>query len=73
MAHRVKGDSNSQEKPYPAAWEARADLRVFRADAKEWDRLIQWRADMRRRGWKLLQVTGDGDELVAVFGRSRAQ
>lgn len=61
----------SRDKPYPAAWENQADVRVFRTAAKEWERLIQWRADMRRRGWKLLKVTGDGEEMVAVFGRTR--
>lgn len=59
-------------KPYPDAWEQVADLRVFRTSAKDWDRLIGWRQDMRKRGWKLLRVTSDEVELVAVFGKTKA-
>jgi hypothetical protein len=63
--------SEPQRKPYPEEWERVADLRVFRAAADEWERLTVWSADMRRRGWKLLRVSTEGTELVAVYGRSR--
>ena len=59
-------------KPYPESWEQVADLRVFRTSAKDWDRLITWRHDMRKRGWKLLKVTSDEVELVAVFGKTKS-
>lgn len=59
-------------KPYPAQWEAVAELRVFRTTAEQWEKLISWRNDMRKRGWKLLRVSSDGPEMVAVFGRSKA-
>ena len=42
-------------KPYPPQWEQVADLRVFRTTAQEWQKLIGWRADMQKRGWKLLR------------------
>jgi hypothetical protein len=58
-------------KPYPAHWEAVADLRVFRTTAEEWQKLLGWRADMRKRGWKLLRVSSDGPEMVAIFGRTK--
>jgi hypothetical protein len=58
-------------KPYPQQWESVADLRVFRTTNEEWEKLISWRADMRRRGWKLLRVTSEGRELVAIFGRTK--
>lgn len=58
-------------KPYPEAWERVAELRVFRAPAEDWDRLASWSADMRRRGWKLLRVTTETGELVAVYGKTR--
>jgi len=58
-------------KPYPAHWERVADLRVFRTNTEEWEKLIAWRADMRKRGWRLLRVSHDGPELVAVFGRTK--
>jgi len=58
-------------KPYPPQWESVADLRVFRTTNEEWQKLIAWRADMRRRGWKLLRVSSDGPEMVAVFGRTK--
>jgi hypothetical protein len=58
-------------RPYPAHWEEVADLRVFRTTAEEWEKLLSWRNDMRRRGWKLLRVSSDGPEMVAVFGRTR--
>jgi len=35
--------------------------------------LIAWRADMRKRGWKLLRVSSEGPEMVAVFGRTKAE
>jgi hypothetical protein len=58
-------------KPYPAHWERVADLRVFRTTPDEWQKLIAWRADMGKRGWKLLRITQEGPELVAVFGRTK--
>lgn len=59
-------------KPYPPQWETVADLRVFRTTNEEWQKLLAWRADMRRRGWKLLRVSTDGPELVAIFGRTKS-
>ena len=61
-----------RKKPYPDAWEQVAELRVFRTSAKDWERLIGWRHDMRKRGWKLLKVTSDEVELVAVFGKTKS-
>jgi hypothetical protein len=61
-----------RNKPYPESWEQVADLRVFRTNASDWDRLISWRQDMRKRGWKLLRVTSDETELVAVFGKTKS-
>ncbi len=58
-------------KPYPPHWETVAELRVFRTTSHEWEKLIGWRADMHKRGWKLLRVSSDGPEMVAVFGRTR--
>ena len=68
----AKPTSSNDRKPYPDAWEDVAELRVFRTTAKEWEKLIAWRADMRKRGWKLLRVTSDESELVAVFGKTKA-
>jgi len=48
-----------------------ADLRVFRTTSEEWQKLLGWRQDMRRRGWKLLRVSSEGSELVAIFGRTK--
>jgi hypothetical protein len=59
-------------KPYPADWESVADLRVFRTSAEDWQRLVSWRQEMQRRGWRLLRVTHDGPELIAVFGRTKS-
>ncbi len=64
---RDKGDAQ----PYPAEWEQVAHLRVFRAGADEWQKVAGWRTDMLRRGWKLLRITSDADEIVAVFGKTR--
>ena len=50
-----------------------ADLRVFRTTAEEWEKLIGWRTDMLKRGWKLLKVTSEGSEVVAVFGRTKSK
>ena len=57
--------------PYPESWELVADLRVFRTEATDWDRLATWRQDMRKQGWKLLKVTSNDVELVAVFGKTK--
>lgn len=59
------------KKPYPDNWEQVADLRVFRTSAEDWDRLATWRHDMIKRGWRLLRVTSDETELVAVFGKAK--
>jgi hypothetical protein len=48
-----------------------ADLRVFRTTSEEWQKLLGWRADMQKRGWKLLRVSSDGPEMVAIFGRTK--
>lgn len=61
-----------RNKPYPESWEQVAELRVFRAPATDWDRLATWRADMWKRGWRLLKVTSDDQELVAVFGKTKS-
>lgn len=66
------GTPQDRNKPYPESWEQVADLRVFRTAASDWDRLISWRQDMRKRGYKLLRVTGDEVELVAVFGKTKS-
>ncbi|NIN10443.1 MAG: hypothetical protein GTN62_03860 [Gemmatimonadales bacterium] len=70
----AKADSGDlAERPYPLDWEEVAELRVFRTTAERWQRLIGWRADMRRKGWKLLQVAAHAGEMVAVFGRTKEE
>ncbi|HWC72695.1 MAG TPA: hypothetical protein VG454_02075 [Gemmatimonadales bacterium] len=59
--------------PYPPHWENVADLRVFRTTAAEWEKLIGWRTDMRKRGWKLLKVLIESSEVVAIFGRTKTK
>lgn len=59
--------------PYPPHWENVADLRVFRTTAGEWEKLIGWRTDMRKRGWKLLKITSEETEVVAIFGRTKTK
>ena len=60
-----------EDRPYPEHWEKVAELRVFRAPHASWERLIAWRNDMRKLGWRLLRVTSDNNELVAVFGKTK--
>src|SRR5256885_14113042 len=60
-------------KPYPPQCEQVADLRVFRTTTHEWEKLIGWRADMAKRGWKLLRVSDQGADIVAIFGRTQAE
>jgi hypothetical protein len=59
--------------PYPRHWENVADLRVFRTTAAEWEKLIGWRTDMLKRGWKLLKVSSEDTEVVAIFGRTKTK
>lgn len=58
---------------YPETWDTVAELRVFRTTAPKWASLIGWRGEMRRKGWKLLRVATESGELIAVFGRTRAE
>jgi hypothetical protein len=71
-AHRTD-TAGAPELPYPEDWEAVAELRVFRTTEQRWQRLIGWRAEMGRKGWRLLQVNADRGEMVAVFGRTKEQ
>jgi len=64
--------SSVPSKPYPDEWESVADLRVMRTIAGDWEKLIGWRNDMTKRGWRLLKVTSDDREIVAVFGKTKA-
>ena len=68
-----KSANAPESRPYPERWEDVAELRVFRTTAERWQKLISWRSEMRRKGWKLLQVTSHGVEMVAVFGRTRSE
>jgi hypothetical protein len=69
----LANQDHTHRPPYPPSWEDVAELRVFRTTAERWQRLIGWRGDMQRKGWKLLQVSSEGGEMVAVFGRTRAE
>jgi hypothetical protein len=60
-------------RPYPVAWEHVAELRVFHTTPQQWDKLIGWRTDMQRKGWRLLQVSSDSGDMVAVFGRTKRE
>ena len=46
---------------------------MFRTTTQEWEKLIGWRADMAKRGWKLLRVSSDGPEMIAIFGRTKTE
>lgn len=59
--------------PYPPDWEKVAELRVFNSTPKEWTKLISWRAEMKRKGWKLLKVTTGPSRMIAIFGRTRQE
>lgn len=71
MVPQAPGAQHPAHQPYPPDWEEVAELRVFRTTAERWQRLIGWRAEMKRKGWRLLQVSADGGEMVAVFGRTK--
>ncbi|MDH3455792.1 MAG: hypothetical protein OER90_03030 [Gemmatimonadota bacterium] len=73
MSTGTTNSTNASPRPYPENWEAVAELRVFRTTEERWQRLIGWRAEMGRKGWKLLQVSADRGEMVAVFGRTKDQ
>jgi hypothetical protein len=63
--------TGSGDKPYPAHWDDVADIKVFRATHAEWEKLPAWSAEMKKRGWRLLRVTSEGSQIVAVYGKSR--
>lgn len=58
-------------KPYPPSWDDSAEIRVLKAGAGDWSKVTMWRNDLGRHGWKLLQLTSDEHEIVAVFGKTR--
>ena len=58
---------------YPNDWERVAELRVFQTTPDEWAKLIGWRSDMQRKGWRLLQVSSEASRMVAVFGRTKSE
>jgi hypothetical protein len=43
----------------------------MRAPTDDWQKLIAWRIDLHKRGFRLLRVTSAHNEMVAIFGRSR--
>jgi hypothetical protein len=63
--------TNTPERVYPRNWENVAHLRIFRTSTGEWDKVVGWRADMIKRGWRLLRVSSDDNEIVAVFGKTK--
>lgn len=63
--------TDGPDRPYPAKWENVAHLRVFRTTAGDWPKVVSWRADMVKRGWRLLRVNSTPDEIVAVFGKTK--
>ena len=44
-------------------------MKVFRATSGDLEKVVGWRTDMLKRGWKLLRVSSDANEIVAVFGK----
>lgn len=46
---------------------------MFHTTPQQWEKLIGWRADMQRKGWRLLQVSADSVDMVAVFGRTKKE
>jgi hypothetical protein len=71
MPERTAGSTDSAERPYPLDWEGVAELRVFRTTEERWQRLMGWRSEIRRKGWRLLRVSAVAGEMVAVFGRTK--
>lgn len=61
----------TESRPYPDGWDQVAEIRVFRTTGGEWQSLIVWRRDMKRKGLKLLKVATRRGEMLAVFGRTR--
>ncbi len=67
VPHEVSGTGE-----YPTHWEKVADIRVFRSAPADWERIIVWRGDMQRKGWRLLKVSTGQDGITAIFGRTRS-
>ncbi len=67
------GTRKRTSRPYPVHWERVAELRVFHTTPHQWEKLIGWRSDMQRKGWRLLQVSSDSGDMVAVFGRTKKE
>ena len=67
----LKTSGSGSERLYPRSWEDVAHLRVFRTSTGDWDKVVGWRTEMIKKGWRLLRVSGDAEEIVAVFGKTR--
>jgi hypothetical protein len=63
--------NDGSDRPYPVKWENVAHLRVFRTTPGDWSKVVSWRADMIKRGWRLLRVSSNAEEIVAVFGKTK--
>ena len=61
----------ASDRPYPAKWESVAHLRVFRTAPGDWAKVVAWRTDMIKRGWRLLRISSNAEEIVAVFGKTK--
>ena len=68
-----RADAPAPDHPYPEQWDEVAEVRVFRTTVPKWTNLIAWRAEMRRKGWKLLKVATESEEMIGVFGRTRTE
>ena len=66
-------EADTTTSPYPPDWERVAELRVFHTSPGGWAKLINWRAEMQRKGWRLLQVSSSATKMVAVFGRTKTE
>ena len=62
-----------EQSRYPTRWHDVADVRVLKAKAGEWYKLSLWWADLTLRDRSRLKTTTADPELMAVFGRTKAQ
>ena len=73
MSKATESAATIRSQDYPESWDKVAEVRVFRTTPGEWSKLIAWRGEMQRKGWRLLRVSTVRGQLTGVFGRTRPE
>ncbi len=66
-------ETASADQPYPESWEDVAEIRVFHTTPEQWERLFEWRNEMKKKVCRPLCISNLDGDLTSVFGRTREE